>query len=240
MDFCDLHTHILPGVDDGAQTIEQSLEMLRNAVASDVTTVVATPHCSIPGTFENFNTPDLLDRFAALQEAAKDIPIRLLLGGEIRVTEQIISLLDAGKLPTINNGRYLLTEFPNDFPAQLFSRVLEQLLDQGVLPLVAHPERYSAVCAEPMIVEKWLKLGCHIQLTGGSILGKLGKAPQKAAKKLLHSGLVCCVASDAHNTTSRSNFLSDVYDHISLHYSRPYANQLMTTNPLAICNNQLL
>ena len=240
MEFCDLHTHILPGVDDGAQTMEQALEMLRNALASDVTTVVATPHCAVQDYFDNFDNPELHDRFSALQQAAKDIPVQLLLGGEIRVTDQLIPLLTAGKLPTINNGRYLLTEFPNDFPAQLFSRVLEQLLDQGVLPLVAHPERYSAVCAEPMIVEKWLNLGCHIQITGSSILGKLGRSPQKAAQKLLRNGLVCCVASDAHNTKTRSNFLSDVYDHLSVQYSRQYANQLMYENPLAICNNQLL
>lgn len=240
MEFCDLHTHILPGVDDGAQTMEQSLEMLRNAVASDVTTVVATPHCAVQGCFDNYNNDELRDRFAALQQAAKDIPVRLLLGGEVRVTDQIIPLLEAGMLPTLNNSRYLLTEFPSDFPAQLFSRVLEQILDQGFLPLIAHPERYSAIQSSPMLVEKWLKLGCHIQITGGSILGKLGRTTQKTAQKLLRNGLVCCVASDSHDTRSRSNFLADVYDHLSVHYSRQYADQLMYLNPLAICNNELL
>ena len=240
MEFCDLHTHILPGVDDGAQTMAHSLDMLRNAAASDITTVVVTPHCSVPGYFDNFYTKDLKDRFSALQQAAADIPVHLLLGAEVRVTERIIPLLDEGMLPTINNSRYLLTEFPIDFPAMLFPRVLEQLLARNVVPLIAHPERYDAVCEAPLIVEKWLEMGCHLQVTGGSILGKFGKNCQRATRKLLQNGLVCCVASDAHNVTRRSNFMTDVYDHLCVHYSRQCADILMSLNPRSICSDQPL
>lgn len=238
MNFYDLHTHILPGVDDGAQDLMQAQNMLLNAAASDVSTVVVTPHCGIIGPNSNLLTPELKSRFTALQEAAADIPVKLLLGAEVRITDQTIPLLQEGLLPTINGSRYLLTEFPADFPEMLFPRVLEQLLSNGVVPLVAHPERYEAICKNPMAVAQWVNMGCHIQLTGGSITGKFGSVVRRACETLLDRGLVCCVASDAHDLYRRSNFLADVYDHLSTYYSKQCANILMTENPRAICNNQ--
>lgn len=235
MKLCDLHTHILPDVDDGAPTMEYALKMLHNAVASDVKTLAVTPHCN--GPYGNYFDSQLLFRFSQLQEAAKDIPVELVLGAEVLADESLLQHLQQRKIPTINGSRYLLTEFPPDTNADDLSQTLQDILDLGYIPLVAHPERYAAVCNAPQIVFPWLDMGCHLQLTGGSILGEYGKAIQQTSAFLLRQDLVACIASDAHGLHRRSNFLLDVYDHLIVHYSKQYAQCLMYENPMGICSN---
>ena len=235
MKICDLHTHVLPGVDDGAPDLEYALEMLRNAAASDVEQLVVTPHCNRIRWQGNYLDDRLQASFLQLQQAAKDIPVRLMLGAEALADEQLPQLLRRKKIPTINGSRYLLTEFPMDTPPEAFAPQLQQILTLGYIPLVAHPERYSAVCWQPQLVIPWLDMGCHLQLTGGSILGEYGKTVQQAAAFLLQQDLVACVASDAHGLHHRSNYLLDVYDHLALRYSGRYAQCLMYETPMGIC-----
>lgn len=238
MKLCDLHTHVLPGVDDGAPTIEYALQMLRNAAASDVQVLAVTPHCNALYNQGNYCSKSLADRFFQLRQAAKDIPVELVLGAEALVNEDLPALLAEGRIPTINGGRYLLMEFLPDAREAIFSQNLEQVLELGYIPLVAHPERYGAVCNDPGIVAQWLDMGCHLQLTAGSILGAYGKTVQRTAAYLLQNDLVACVASDAHDLHHRSNFLLDTYDHLCVWYSKQYAQGLMYEIPMRICNNQ--
>ena len=235
MKICDLHTHVLPASDDGAPTMEYALRMLQNAAASDVAVLAVTPHCN--DFYGNRTSAALQDSFSQLQQAAKDIPLELVLGGEAMAEESLPRLLQQGSIPTINGSRYLLTEFPMDTKASAFLPMLQQILDLGYVPLIAHPERYMAVCNAPQLVFPWLELGCHLQLTGGSILGDYGKTVRQAATYLLQRDLVACVASDAHGVHHRSNFLLDVYDHLAVHYSKQYAQCLLWETPMAICHN---
>lgn len=234
MNLCDLHTHVLPGVDDGAATMETALQMLENAAASDVKQLAITPHCN--GVYKNYLGENLKDRFFQLQQAARDIPVKLVLGAEAQVNEDLLPCLLKGIIPTINGSRYLLTEFsPN---AEAFADALRQILELGYIPLIAHPERYAAVCQNPQIVAPWLDMGCHLQLTSGSILGEYGKTVQRTSVFLLKNDLVACVASDAHGLHRRSNFLMDAHDHLSVQYSKQYANCLLYDNPMRICCNE--
>lgn len=235
MKLCDLHTHILPGVDDGASTMEYALQMLRNAAASDVELLAVTPHCNRSCEMGNYLDDSLLDRFSQLQQAAKEVPVQLVLGAEVFVDEFLPQLLLEKRIPTINASRYLLTEFPVNATPAFFQDTLQSILELGYIPLVAHPERYFAVCQMPQIVLPWLDMGCHLQLTGGSITGEYGKVVQRTATVLLQQDLVACVASDAHGLNHRSNFLMDVYDHLRLWYSKHYAQCVMYENPMAIC-----
>ena len=237
MKLCDLHTHILPGIDDGAPTMDYALQMLHNAVASDVELLAVTPHCNMPYGNGNYLNQKLKEMFAQLQQAAKDIPLELVLGAEAKVDEFLPQLLRQGDIPTINGSRYLLTEFSVDTMAEDFLPALQNILDLGYIPLVAHPERYAAVCQMPQIVTPWLDMGCHLQLTGGSVVGEYGKTVQKTATFLLQQDLVACIASDAHGLHRRSNFLMHVYDHLSVRYSKQYAQCLLYENPVAICHN---
>lgn len=238
MKLCDVHTHALPGVDDGAPTMEYALQMLQNAAAGDVELLAVTPHCNVQGTDGWESLADLDRRFRQLQQAAEDIPVKLVLGGEVRANGQLSQRLEQGLLPTINGSRYLLTEFVPSTKKTDFSEILQSILDRGYVPLIAHPERYNAVCEDPRIVMQWLDMGCHLQLTGDSIMGRHGKAVQLTSQILLRNDLVACVASDAHGLHRRSNFLQDVCDHLSVVYSRHYAKCLMYTNPMRICNNE--
>ena len=234
MKICDIHTHVLPGVDDGAQNLEQSLQMLENAVASDVAYLAVTPHCNRGGETCGVS---LQSQFELLRKAAEHLPVKLALGAEVHVTENLPFLLQKGAFPTINDSRYLLTEFPAKWKGCAFLPMLEQILGQGYIPLVAHPERYEAVWNAPEMLYDWLDLGCHIQLTAGSILGKYGKSAQKSAEFLLKNGLACCVASDAHGVDSRNNNLLEVQSYLALYYSRQSAKALLWENPMTVFGN---
>ena len=240
MKLCDLHTHILPGVDDGAQTMEYAVQMLKNAVASDVEWLAVTPHCNASFGDGNYQSQNLTNRFLQLQKAAEQFPIHLVLGAEVRVSDDLPALLTQNKIPSINNSRYLLTEFPIDTCIEAFPKILQSILNVGYVPLVAHPERYIAVCEMPYITEQWLDMGCHLQLTGGSLMGVYGKIVQRTSAFLLQNDFVACVASDAHSLHGRSNFLLDVYDHLSVQYSKHYAGCLLYENPLAIIRNEAI
>ena len=159
-----------------------------------------------------------------------------MLGAEARVDDTFLSALSRRQIPTINSSRYLLLEFSAN--ESDFEESIRNTLEFGYIPLIAHPERYAAVCRNPGIVVPWLDMGCHLQLTGGSILGEYGKTVQRTAAFLLKNDLVACVASDAHGLHHRSNFLMDVYDHLSVQYSKQYANCLLYENPLRICRNE--
>ena len=235
MKICDIHTHILPGVDDGAQNMDQALQMLKNAAASDVEYLVLTPHCNRP----NMTAPvDLQDVFYRLCKKSADIPVRLALGAEVHVTEDLPELLKRKSFPTIHGSRYLLTEFPFQWKPENFVPMLEKIRALGYVPVVAHPERYQAVMEDPRQVYDWLDLGCHIQLTGGSVVGKYGATPQKTAQYLLKNRLACCVASDAHSPDSRNNNLLEVQSYLSLYYSKQCANALLWENPMVILGNE--
>ena len=235
MKICDLHTHVLPGVDDGAPEMEYALQMLRNAAAGDVQRLAVTPHCNRPYEAPNYLDADLKNRFLQLQQAAGEIPVELVLGAEAYVDDQLPQLLEQKKIPTINGSRYLLMEFPVDAKPAFFEDKLSSILALGYIPLVAHPERYVAVCNTPQIVMPWLDMGCHLQLTGGSVMGEYGKIVHKTATFLLQQDLVACIASDAHGLHHRSNFLLDAYDHLCLRYSKRYAQYMLYENPMGIC-----
>lgn len=229
MEIFDLHTHVLPAVDDGARTLEDARSMLINAAASDVTHLVVTPHFRSPY-FPPVTQEELHRCFLQLQETVRDIPVQLYPGAEVHIADPL-----PDKLPTLSGSRYLLAELPPEITFEESTTVLQQLLGRGYIPVIAHPERYECVCREPERTEAWLELGCHLQLTAGSILGKFGKASLLAARCLLQRDLVACVASDAHGPDFRTNYLADVYNHLQLHFDSQYARILMWENPQRIC-----
>lgn len=239
MGMIDIHSHILPGVDDGSPDMEESLEMIRIAADSGVRAMVATPHGNIPGMYENYNGARLQAAFDELirRVEAEKIPVRILRGMEVYTTEDMPGRLRRGELLTLNGSCYLLMEFDFRESISWCTSMLERALAEGVVPIVAHPERYYAVCQEPWCVYTWLEMGCHAQLTRGSILGKFGREVKQASDYLLQHNLVACVASDAHSSSHRTPYMQDVYDYLALRYSREYAQMLLFDNPKKICGD---
>ena len=174
----DIHCHILPGVDDGSPSMEDSLEMARMAADSGVTDIIATPHCNLPGDGpKNYRSAALRTGFSRLRQALEQegIPLGIHPGAEVFCTPELPELLDRRQLQTLGGGRYLLVEFYFDESAEFMEQCFHQIRTRGLTPVAAHPERYDAVQRDPYIIRRWFEGGVVIQLNKGSILGRLGR-----------------------------------------------------------------
>lgn len=233
----DLHCHILPGLDDGAQTMEDSLEMARLAAASGVRAIVATPHCNLPlHEPANYLTPELLQSVKELRQALEQagLPLKLYPGAEIFCTPQLADLLLEQKLMTLGATRYLLMEFYFDEDPDFMEECFSAVSAQGCIPVVAHPERYEAIQRNPQRIVSWFTGGPIIQLNKGSILGKLGTRAQNASRWILERGLAHVVASDAHSPEARTTFMGEVRRLLEEEYDPEYARILLSENPARI------
>ena len=227
----DIHCHILPGVDDGAESMDEALAMARMAWESGVRRIIATPHCNLPD-LENFRSAELAKRFVALRRAVEEagIGVEILPGAEIFATPQVPQLLQQQKLPTLANS-YLLMEFYFDEDADAMDTALRQVAELGYVPVVAHPERYDAVQRDPYLVGRWFHNGYVIQLNKGSILGRLGRRAEAAADWILARGLAHTVASDAHSDDVRTPHMTEIRRYLTDRCDSSYANILLTINP---------
>jgi protein-tyrosine phosphatase len=200
----DLHSHILPGVDDGVATIEEARELARAAVVEGVTRIAATPHVR-----DDYpTTPEQMEAgVAALRAdfAEQAIDLEVLHGGEIDLATLRSLPNDCIRRFTLGQtGRYLLVEFPyRGWPLSLEATVFELALD-GIAPVLAHPERSAEVQSEPERLRPFVEAGALVQITAASLDGRLGHTSYRTAKELLRLGLAHLLASDAHSATIRS------------------------------------
>lgn len=236
----DIHAHILPGIDDGAEDMYEALEMARMAVSSGMRAIVATPHCNIPGVFDNYYGEEYIAKFLELERALANanIPLTLYAGMEVFMNSDVPKLLADGKLQTINGSNYMLTEFAFDEEPGYMFEMLKTLKELGIRPIIAHPERYYCVQDDPEIVYHWRKNGYLIQVNKGSLQGRFGKQSYYASHNLMEHNLVSVIASDCHSPFQRTPYMLDIYEELSNVYSRQILDTLMRENPLRICKNQ--
>lgn len=232
----DLHSHILPGLDDGAQTLQDSLAMARMAVDSGITTVVATPHCA------NDRHREVYESWQFLREALQEceIPLQLLLGMEIFGTPDTARMLRDGQLYTLNGSRYPLVEFAFHSDGEEETAILEAICGAGFRPIVAHPERYSYIQQAPQILNSWYSMGCLFQLNRGSLMGRFGRRVQYTAVTLLERGFVTVIASDAHSYRVRTPWLQDIRKVLTQEISEDCARLLLRDNPNRIIHNEII
>lgn len=202
----DIHCHLLPGIDDGASTMEQSLHMARLAVEEGITRAVLTPHIC-PGRWDNTSAV-IADATEAFRQAlAKEgIPLRVDYAAEVRISDQIFSQLGAGDIPFVGEWegyKVMLLEFPHTHILPGTDKLVDWLLRQGIRPLIAHPERNRELMLQPDKLRPLLDKGCLAQLTGASITGRFGAEARAAAEYYIREGLITFIASDAHNTSTR-------------------------------------
>ncbi|WP_273831877.1 tyrosine-protein phosphatase [Guptibacillus sedimenti] len=209
----DIHSHILPGIDDGAKNIEDSLAMARQAFNQGITKVVATPH-NKNGTFDN-------GRELILQEVKRlnkelqleGIDLEILPGQENRIYGELVEELGGSELLTVNeNGVYMLIEFPSSHLPRYANKLMFDLQVKGIVPIIVHPERNREIMENPERLYNLVKEGALSQLTGTSVTGKMGKKIQKFSLDLIQHNLSHFIASDAHNTTSRPFDLLDAFE----------------------------
>ena len=208
----DLHIHILPGVDDGAQDYDDSIGMAEIAIESGVDTIVVTPHANQIGRFENFYTAEFARRYERLEEMFRSnrLGLNILEGQEIMASNDMSEKIQDGRLISLNHTQYYLIEFPFDSNPEWIADRLMDVIVLGKTPLIAHVERYYCVQNDPSYVYDWIEMGCLTQLNKGSIFGKFGKSAQQASIPLLNYELIHCVASDAHSPIQRTPWLKGV------------------------------
>ncbi len=198
----DLHSHILPGLDDGARTQDEALAMAREWVAAGVTTLACTPHSEphIPKS----SLAIAVDRLQGALDAA-GIPLRLILGIEVFLEPDMASLIQRDVAFTLGGTRYMLVELPFEVWPPHTEQTLFELQLRGVTPILAHPERYRAVQTRPERVAPLVERGVLMQVTAYSVTGRGGREFQKAAETLLRHGHVHLIASDSHRPGQPAN-----------------------------------
>lgn len=232
----DIHAHILPGIDDGAVDLDTTLEMAEMAAASGVQYLVATPHCNIPGMYDNYRDEALINAYKDVRKAIEEanIPIQIVPGMEIYVTKDVPQLLKENKLVGLNGTKYILMEFDFDEDPEFCNHILKECAAMGYMPIIAHPERYYFVHRNPQIAFGWYEKGYHMQVNKGSILGKFGRTARNLAHLFLEENIVCCVASDAHSSWSRTPHMGEIREYLEVRYGEAYAQELLDTNPRRI------
>lgn len=239
-DIIDIHSHLLPGLDDGAHTMDESLRMCELYVAQGVSTVVATPHMCDP---RYRVTPDDVRHGVEELSAAcqrRGVDLKVLPGGDVRLEPELVDTLDAGKVLTLaETGKYLLLELPLQTAPRIEGLVFE-LEVRGVTPILSHPERNIELWRKPHRLTEFVDRGCLVQITASSLFGSFGPAPKQAAERFLRAGLVHVVASDAHSSGGRRPELRRAAGLLTSMMGEDTARKLLQTNPARIVQGELL
>ena len=226
----DVHCHILPGLDDGPEDIEESLAMAESAITDGITHVVATPHCSNEYPFDFARVQRVRER---LQTEIGD-RLKLATGCDFHLNPENLEALraDASRF-CINQHDYLLVEFNEISIPPSMDDTLHALQLKGLRPVITHPERNAILRRQPERLAKWARMGCYVQVTAGSLTGTFGPRAQEDSLCWIAKGFVHFVASDAHNTKRRPLRLQAAYDAVSEQFGGEKARALFLENPLA-------
>lgn len=218
----DIHCHVLPGIDDGSQDLDMSLEMLGIAEENNTTKIIATPHY-YRGNYEN-KFKDVLGYVENLNAKikSKGINIEIFPGQEVFVDKYTLDAYKQGSIHCLNASKYMLIEFPMDVLPDDAIDIIYELKLLGVKPIVAHPERYLYINGNLMNINKFIEEGCLFQLNTSSIMGLLGSRVKETAFGLMDNGLCHFIASDAHSTGKRCPNLGLVMKDIRKEYREVY------------------
>ncbi|MBT2605118.1 tyrosine protein phosphatase [Bacillus sp. ISL-53] len=215
----DIHCHIIPGVDDGAADLNESLNMAKKAVEAGITHLFATPH-HLNEKYVNVKS-DIIDRAGRLNESLQqeNIPLTIHLGQEVRIHRDIFTSLEKKEILTLdNNGTYLLLELPSGKVPTYTQEVIYELLLKGITPIIVHPERNKELIENHKLLFELVQEGALTQLTSGSIIGQFGKNIKSFSKKIIEHNLAHFIATDAHDIGSRGFTLQQAYETITKAY----------------------
>ena len=234
----DIHVHILPHLDDGAQILEESLAMAELAAADHIKCMVATPHSGLWG--EAISRKSLEDGVDELSRifAEKGFDLAVLPGAEVYIRPETARQAQDGQAPTLNGSRYMLVELPLQAYPRYTDQVLFELQVKGFKPVLAHPERYVALQDDVELFFRIVERGNLAQVTGGSLLGHFGRKVQRTAETMLERNLLHVIASDAHDADDRRPNLSEAVECAARIVGTERAMAMVTSVPEAIINNQ--
>jgi protein-tyrosine phosphatase len=229
----DIHSHILPEVEDGSRGLEESLEMCRISFRDGISTIVATPHAH-DSVHKTHNPAFLRQKVDELNTHLKGSP-RIVLGCELRFTHDVVTHVCRDKsAPTIDGGPYALVEFPHQVVPLGSERALFELMSNQIRPIIAHPERNHLLMAEPERFYELVEMGVLGQVDTGSVTGQFGKKVQQTARLMLEHGLIHFIASDCHNTRNRLPGMSEAVQATAEIIGEEYAQAISKDNPAAV------
>jgi len=227
----DIHTHILPEVDDGARSWEMAVHMCHMAAQDGITHMVATPHANDEYFYKRPRLEDLLQELSGRVGPI----LKFSLGCDFHFSYDNLAQLDVDPQQfTITGTQYLLVELSDYSIPPWVTAKLQQLLDSGIQPIITHPERNVLLQGKPEQVLRWAEMGCPVQLTGNSLTGRWGEKALKTAHWLLRKQAVHVIASDCHNVEGRSPVLSPARKVLEQKYGVEVARALFADNPQAI------
>ncbi len=238
--FVDIHCHLLPAIDDGAEDWETTLAMAQMAVADGTQTIIVTPHQL--GNFSENRGDAIRARTQELQQFLEqhDIGLRVLPGGDVRIEDGMLEKLQSGEVLTLGDlKRHVLLELPHElyFPIE---GVLAELERVGMTGILSHPERNRGLLREPDLLPGLVEQGCLMQVTAGSLMGTFGPSSQGLAEWMLAEGLVHFIATDAHGTRSRRPLLRRAFDRVVELTDEQTAQDLCCRHPALVAEGQVV
>lgn len=232
--FVDIHCHLLPGIDDGAKDLDESLAMARIAVEDGTTTVIATPHQL--GNFGHNRGDDIRRRVQELQLALRQagIPLNVLPGGDVRIDpSMVVQIMQGDVLSLADRRRHVLLELPHELYLPL-EPVIDELWRHKIVGILSHPERNEGVLRKPDVLAPLVEAGCLLQITAGSLCGTFGSACRELSEYLLAEGLAHFVASDGHGVRSRRPLIRRAFERVAELTDETTALDLCSHNPAAV------
>ncbi|MBT2738377.1 tyrosine-protein phosphatase [Bacillus sp. ISL-7] len=217
----DIHCHILPGVDDGAKSVEDSLTMAREAAKEGIHTIIATPHLN--SQYDNRREliiPKVGELNQALLEAKIDVTI--LPGQEPRIYGEILEDIEKDEIQTLNDSQYIFIEFPSNHVPRYTEKLLFDLQVQGLTPIIVHPERNSELIERPEVLYRLVEKGALTQVTASSLNGYFGKKIKGFSIQLVEANLTHFIASDAHNIVNRTFKMAEAFHFIESKFGIDY------------------
>ena len=234
----DFHSHIIPNVDDGSRSVEETFELLKEAKEAGFSGVISTSHY-----MEEYYETDVAERsvwIKAISEnlGKKDIDLNLYLGNEVYITKNIINLLETRKATSINNSNYVLFEFPmNSKPMDMYD-IIYDMLEYKLIPILAHPERYSFVQKDPNLIYDLIQKGVLMQSNYGSILGMYGEKAEIVVRKLLENNMVHLLGSDVHRAGSIYPKIHNCLREIESIIGEDKLEEISSVNPKLVVENK--
>jgi protein-tyrosine phosphatase len=226
----DIHCHILPGIDDGAKSMEISIQMAEIAIADGITHVIATPHSNAEYTFR----PELVLQLRNELQSKVEGRLQLATGCDFHLSYENLADIQINRTKyTLNQQNYLLVEFADFAIPPNIDDTLHSLHLLGLHPIITHPERNGLIRHQPEKLWRWMRQGCYVQVTAQSLLGRFGKDTAKILLDWLDNDRIHFVASDAHSVTGRPLKLREAYDLVAKRRGAEIADALFTHNPMA-------
>ena len=233
----DIHSHLIPNVDDGSKSVEETFMLIKEADRAGITDIILTPHYIVNSYEQNANTLILLkDKLQQILDKDK-INVKLHIGMEVYITDNLIDLLKQNKLLTLANSKYLLMELPLNTHVQYEDIIIFKLIENNIIPIIAHPERYKFIQENPDKVEELIESGCLMQSNIGSILGIYGNHAKQTFKYLLKKDLIHFLGTDTHRKDTIYPLLKKATKKIEKIIGKEKTEELIKINPQKILNN---